>query len=258
MLVTKDIICKAGKKHLLDSVSVSFDPGKLHLIIGPNGAGKSTLIKALSGQVKPASGSVMYGDRNAGEIEVTQAARMRAVLSQFIELAFPLTVAEVVMMGRYPHFSGIPEKKDVAACDEAMHFFEIAEMAGRDYQTLSGGEKQRVNFARVMAQIWYPDPSHARYLLLDEPLTFLDVHYQFTFMHQLQRLCRQTDLTIVGVVHDLNLAAKFADHLVLLHAGKVLADGNRDTVLTKEHIRTAYHLEPVIHRQDNSMYLFFE
>ncbi len=127
-----------------------------------------------------------------------------------------------------------------------------------DYLTLSGGEKQRVHFARVVAQIWYPIKESCRYLVLDEPLTFLDVHYQFHFMRKLQELLKQQDIVIVGVVHDLNLAAKFADHLILLHQGKLLAAGTKKEVLTKEHMKTAYRLEPIINSDEKGMYLFFE
>lgn len=116
-----------------------------------------------------------------------------------------------------------------------------------NYQTLSGGKKQGVNFARVLAQIWYPVSGLSCLLLLDEPLTFLDVHFQFQFMHQLVLLLEQKDLVLVGVVHDLSLAARFADHLILLNQGTVLAQGSREFVLTKEHIKTAFQLEPHIY-----------
>jgi iron complex transport system ATP-binding protein len=161
-------------------------------------------------------------------------------------------------MGRYPHFSVNPTAKDEQAVEEAMQFFDVEEMADRDYLTLSGGEKQRVHFARVVSQIWYPSEKSCRYLVLDEPLTFLDVHYQFQFMHKLQELLKQKDLVIVGVVHDLNLAAKFADHLVLLNNGELLASGTKEEVLNAENMKTAYRLEPVIHNDERGMYLFFE
>ena len=149
-------------------------------------------------------------------------------------------------MGRYPHFTGKPAPQDEAACLEAMQFFDVSGLAGRNYLTLSGGEKQRVHFARVVSQIWYPVKECCRYLILDEPLTFLDVHYQFDFMYKLQELLKNKDLVVIGVVHDLNLAARFADKIILLHQGKILADGDIRTVLTKENILTAYQIEPTI------------
>jgi iron complex transport system ATP-binding protein len=257
MLRTTHLTYAIRGKKLLDDVSVSFSPGGLNLIIGPNGAGKTTLIKALCQQIKPESGAVFYGDTNAAQLSVASLARMRAVLSQNIELAFPLSVAEVVMMGRYPHFAGTPSAKDEATCEAAMRFFDVWEMADRNYTSLSGGEKQRTHFARVAAQIWNPATTGFRYLILDEPLTFLDVYYQFDFMHKLMELLQEKDLVVAGVVHDLNLAAKFANHIVLMHQGKILASGNREETLTAEHIRTAYRLEPVIRKEDGNLHLFF-
>ncbi|MEQ9440108.1 MAG: heme ABC transporter ATP-binding protein [Cyclobacteriaceae bacterium] len=258
MLKAQDITYTIGQKKLLDHVSVTFEPGKLHLIIGPNGAGKSTLIKVLCNQVLPQKGAVYYGNKEVSSFSKLELARIRAVLSQNIELAFPLSVSEVVMMGRYPHFSVKPAEKDRIACEDAMRFFDVLNMADRNYMTLSGGEKQRVHFARVVAQIWYPIENSCRYLILDEPLTFLDVHYQFDFMHKLLDLLQNKDIVIVGVVHDLNLAAKFSDQIVLINKAKILATGSKEKVLTKENIRLAYQLEPVIHTERSAMYLFFE
>jgi iron complex transport system ATP-binding protein len=126
--------------------------------------------------------------------------------------------------------------------------------------TLSGGEKQRVHFARVVAQIWYPVEGSHRYLIMDEPLTFLDVHYQFQFMHKIAKLLQANDIVVVGVVHDLNLAAKFADQIILINQGKVLAQGNKWEVLSAENIKTAYRLKPVVVEDavKDSIYLFFE
>ncbi len=258
MIQAKNISYKIGNKTILKDISVTFKSGKINLILGPNGAGKSTLVKVICNQLKPQEGTVFYEEKNIRETSVQVLAKVRAVLSQNTELAFPLKVKEVVMMGRYPHFSVNPTAKDEQAVKEAMQFFDVEQMADRDYLTLSGGEKQRVHFARVVSQIWYPLENSCRYLILDEPLTFLDVHYQFQFMHKLRELLKQQDLVIVGVVHDLNLAAKFADHLVLLNHGELLAAGTKMEVLSKENMKTAYRLEPIIHNDERGMYLFFE
>lgn len=257
MLAASNISYKVGNNVLVDQVTVTFQPGKLNLVIGPNGAGKSTFVKLICHQLKTETGNILYENKPVDTISISELAKIRAVLSQNIELAFPLTVVEVVMMGRYPHFQAAPNAIDRTACEEAMRFFDVQHFADRNYMTLSGGEKQRVQFARVMAQIWFPVQDRCRYLILDEPLTFLDVRYQFDFMHKLLEL-RKQDLVIVGVVHDLNLVSKFADEVVLLAEGKLLASGSKDTVLTRENIKTAYHLEPVIHIENDSKYLFFE
>ncbi len=258
MLSVSNLSYAVGAKQLLRDVSVTFAPGRLNLIIGPNGAGKSTLVKAVTGQIKPQSGTIQYAGVDINAISILQAARMRAVLSQNIELSFPLTVAEVVMMGRYPHFAGAPAAKDYEACNAAMSFFDVHDMAARDYVTLSGGEKQRVHFARVVAQVWFPVHQGCRYLILDEPLTFLDVRYQFDFLRKITELLRSPNLVVVGVVHDLNLAAKFADNITLINEGRILASGTRTQVLTPANISIAYQLMPVIHTSGDNMYLFFD
>jgi iron complex transport system ATP-binding protein len=258
MIQANNITYKIGNKIILKDISVNFEAGKINLILGPNGAGKSTLVKVICNQLKPQEGTVFYEEKNIRDTSVVELAKVRAVLSQNTELAFPLKVKEVITMGRYPHFSVNPTAKDEQAVQEAMQFFDVETMADRDYLTLSGGEKQRVHFARVVSQIWYPSENGCRYLVLDEPLTFLDVHYQFQFMHKLRELLKQKDLVIVGVVHDLNLAAKFADHLVLLNNGELLAAGSKEEVLNAENMKTAYRLEPVIHNDERGMYLFFE
>lgn len=259
MLSVRDITRSAGGRRLVDGVSAEFQPGELNLIIGPNGAGKSTLIKLLSKQLRADAGAIAYDSIDLGAISIRELARIRAVLSQSIEVTFPMRVWEVVMMGRYPHFSGKPGASDRRACEEVMDFFQITEIADRNYLTLSGGEKQRVHFARVIAQIWFHVPGKSRYLFLDEPLTFLDVYYQFEFMGKLRELLSNGDLVVVGVVHDLNLAARFADKLLLLHEGRVLASGRSDEVLTRENIKTAFRLEPTLFRAaGNSLHLVFD
>lgn len=258
MLAANNISYAINGKMLLNDVSVAFNKGRLNLIIGPNGAGKSTLVKVISHQLKPKRGEVMYGGQNVAGLSTIALARMRAVLSQNIDIVFPLTVREVVLMGRYPHFSGSPQAADIAACDEAMEFFGVSHMADRDYMTLSGGEKQRTHFARVAAQIWYPQKSSPRFLILDEPLTYLDIYYQFDFMEKIKTLISKSDLVVVGVVHDLNLAARYGDHITILHDGKLLASGAKEDVLTKENIKTAFNIDTVIKEENGSLQVWFK
>lgn len=246
MLTATDLVFRAGKRVLIDHVSASFEQGKLHLILGPNGAGKSTLIRLLARLLRPAEGSVLYDGHDAADWHERELARRRAVLSQAVEVAFSLPVRELVLMGRYPHFGARPGAEDLAICDEVMRFFDVTAMADRSYGTLSGGECQRVQFARVLAQIWRPVEGVTRHLFLDEPLTFLDVRHQIDFMEKVRIFASHRDVVVVGVVHDLNLAVQFADRLLLLDRGRVIADGSPTEVLTGENLRRAFAVAPVL------------
>ena len=246
MLTATDLVFRASGRVLIDHFSARFDPGRLHLIMGANGAGKSTLIKLLARLLRPDEGRVLYGSGDVARWSERELAQRRAVLSQAVEVAFSIPVRELVMMGRYPHFGARPGADDLQICDEVMRFFDVTDMADRSYGTLSGGEKQRVQFARVLAQIWRPLDGLNRHLFLDEPLTFLDIRHQIDFMEKIRAFASQEDVLVVGVVHDLNLAARFADRLLLLHQGLILADGTAREVLTGDHLRTAFDVSPVL------------
>ena len=243
MLAINKLSYRVGKKYLLQDISYRFRPGVLNLIIGPNGAGKSTLIKLISGQLPAPAGTILYGDQPIQEISANALAKRRAVLSQQVDLVFPMQMEEVVLMGRYPYFTGQPSSEDYTVCKEVITYFELETLEGRNYNTLSGGEKQRVHFARVLAQIWNKRDAELRYLLLDEPLTFLDIYYQFNFLQKMKELIQQQPLVVVGVIHDLHLAARFADDLMLLKEGKLIAYGPVQKVLTMEHIYEGFGID---------------
>jgi iron complex transport system ATP-binding protein len=246
MITVKNISYHIGNKLLLNDINVEFKPNKLNLIIGPNGAG-----------IQAQQGHVYYNQVDIKNTSSINQAKIRAVLSQNTDLAFPLKVSEVVMMGRYPHFIINPTSNDKQACQEAMRFFDVDDMKERNYLTLSGGEKQRVQFARVMAQIWLPSNDDCRYLILDEPLSFLDIHYQIEFMNKIMELLNKSNLVVVGVVHDLNLCAKYAHQITLLNKATIYANGTKEDVLNKENIKAVYHLEPIIYNENNDLRLFF-
>lgn len=253
MLTASNITFRVGSKVLISDISATFAPGRLHLIVGPNGAGKSTLVKVLARLLRPQTGTVGYEGVDVAQANEAELARRRAVLSQAIEIAFPLTVREVVMMGRYPHFSGRPGPTDERIVDEVMQHFDVTEFKDRYYQTLSGGERQRVNFARVLAQLWRDDAvDSCRYLFLDEPLTFLDIRHQIDFMKRIRSFTDDADVVTVGVVHDLNLAARFADQIVMLNGGRIVAHGTPSEVLTTERIEQVFGVEPMMVQTENA------
>ena len=246
MLRASNLTFRAGSRALVEGATANFEAGRLHLIVGANGAGKSTLIKLLTRLMRTHEGTVEYDGADIGGWSERELARRRAVLSQAVEVAFSMPVRELVMMGRYPHFGARPGASDLHICEEVMQYFEVEAMADRSYGTLSGGEKQRVQFARVLAQIWHPLEGAARYLFLDEPLTFLDVRHQIDFMNKVRSFASQPDVVVVGVVHDLSLAARFSDRLLLLHQGRILADGSPAEVLREEYLRAAFQVSPVL------------
>ena len=268
MLETKNITFRVGHRALISEVSASFATGKLHLIIGPNGAGKSTLIKVLARLLRPQTGTIEYEGADVVDASESQLARHRAVLSQAIEVAFPLTVREVVMMGRYPHFGGRPGPVDEHIVDELMDYFDVTVFSERNYQTLSGGERQRVNFARVLGQLWQPNAHQTheskgalrcRYLFLDEPLTFLDIRHQIDFMKKVRKFTDSPDVVTVGVVHDLNLAARFADQIILMNEGRVVAAGVAGSVLTEKNISDVFGVTPTfVPLADSNIHLVFD
>jgi len=228
---------KIKDKTILNPVSCQFEIGKMHLILGPNGAGKSTLIKLMSRETTPSSGKIYLNEKDLKQYSPLQLAKFRAVLSQNIELSFPMLTNQVVMMGRYPHFGNKPTAQDTQICEQAMQLFDVFTLSNRNYQTLSGGEKQRVQFARVFAQIWQTQTEQPRLLLLDEPLTFLDIYYQYSLMQKMKDFMQQNpDLTVIGVVHDLSIATKFAHQTLLVKNSSIFAQGNPDAVLSKNNI----------------------
>jgi len=239
MLDVKDIVYKIGEHTILNNVSAAFEPGKLSMIIGPNGSGKSTLLKIISNEIVNYSGAVHYDKKLLTKKDKLSISKVRAVLSQESELSFPLTAGEVVMMGRYPHFDFKPSVKDKTICSEALQRMNIEKLKERNYLTLSGGEKQRVHFARVLAQIWEQPEDKYRYLLLDEPIASLDLNYQHEFLRIAKEVALQNTV-VLAVIHDINLALQYADLVMLLNNGKLVAAGPPAKVITSENLNNIY------------------
>ncbi|MEO6611103.1 MAG: heme ABC transporter ATP-binding protein [Chitinophagaceae bacterium] len=245
MLKATGIHYRVGKKLILNDVSMDFQPGEFNMILGPNGSGKSTFLKIFSGELHGYEGTVLYGGKKLETIKKVELARERAVMSQQPELSFPLTVDEVVMMGRYPHFAFNPGKKDEAICEEVMKRMNLQSFKERNYLTLSGGEKQRVQYARVLAQIWEKPASGCRYLFLDEPLTSLDINYQQEFL-QVAREFSKEETILVAVMHDINLATQYADKLFFLKEGELVAKGKPKEIVTEDLIRKVFDVKTTI------------
>ncbi len=218
----------AGRVRILDDVSVHFRPGRFNVVLGPNGAGKSTLLRVATGLLPPTAGTVRYDGESLAAFDALRLARTRAVLSQHVELSFPLPVVDVAMMGRYPHYRRVATPRDREIVDAALALVGMTDRAEQPYATLSGGEQQKVQLARVLAQIWTEDAERApsRFLFLDEPTSSLDVHYQLHLLDVARGLLEER-CTVVAILHDLNVAFRYGDHFVLLDGGRVTWNGNR-------------------------------
>lgn len=244
MLQLDQVSYKAGNKTILHPVSATFIPGQFYMILGPNGAGKSSLLKLISGEEEPETGVVYYDQVNIRQRSKASLARCRAVLSQLPELHFPLTVEEVVMMGRYPHFELNPQRIDIEICDEYIRLLNLEPFRQRNYLTLSGGEKQRVQFARVLSQLGKAVSAEPRYLLLDEPLSSLDINYQQEFLRIARQLLHaDTNLTLIAVMHDINLALQFADQVLLLKDGHEVGNASPAKLLEPELIAAVFGVQ---------------
>jgi iron complex transport system ATP-binding protein len=231
MLEVNQLYVSLGRSPLLHGIDLSARPGTLTAIVGPNGSGKTTLLRALIGDL-PYLGEARLNGRDIRTSDPAVLANLRGVLSQSTQLAFPFTVLEVVRLG-------LPARNDALAL-QALAEVGLAGFQGRDMDTLSGGEQSRVHLARVLAQVWQPvGPDGARWLFLDEPVAALDIGHQLAVM-RLARSYADAGGGVVAVMHDLNLSAMFADQMILLHSGRVLARGQPDEVMTDDTLSRAY------------------
>ena len=224
---------------ILTDVSVKIPAGKITSIIGANGVGKSTLLKAIMGDIPITSGQITIHDQHINPKFIdNQRARNLAFLPQLSLLNFPFTVEEVVRLGRTPHDTG--DKLDTDIIHQSLAVVEMNNFSQRPYPQLSGGEKQRVQLARVFAQIWRAEDSpNPRLLLLDEPNTSLDLGHQQMLMHFLQEFAK-SNVAILMVLHNLNTAANYSDELIALHASTVLTTGKPEQVLTPETVESLF------------------
>lgn len=232
----------ATARGALRDVSLAVASGQVLALMGPNGSGKSTLLNVLSGDLRPHSGSVEIAGRPLAAWDASDLAMRRAVLPQNSHVAFPITVGDLVAIGRLPYRHGRPGSER-AAVAWALEAVGLGSFSHRSYHRLSGGERQRVQFARVLAQIWSPDGAgNDRVLLLDEPTNNLDPAQRLGIMRLVRQLADQ-GIAVVVVLHDLSEALRFADSGLLLHCGKVVAQGVITDVLSPAHIASAFEVE---------------
>lgn len=236
-------VARSGRK-LLDNVGIDLRPGRFTVIIGPNGAGKSTLMKAVSGEMKPDTGFISYYGTSIGLCQPAELAKRRAVLPQATQLAFPFTALEIARMGAVAQGALNPtEQARQALVKVGLRGFE-----SRPYPSLSGGEQQRVQFARALAQVPQPIVDGVpRALFLDEPTASLDLGHQISVL-EIARDFASAGGIVLAILHDLNLAAEFADQLVVLNHGKIVAEGACAETVNDEIIASVYGIAGAVGR----------
>ncbi|MGV8851629.1 MAG: ABC transporter ATP-binding protein [Rhodoglobus sp.] len=230
-----------GGRDIVSNVSLAIPGGKITVIVGANACGKSTLLRGLSRLLRPTSGRVMLDGRDIHSVPSKEVARVVGILPQSPIAPEGITVRDLVARGRYPHQGWFQQwsPADDVAVEQALVATDTAQLASRRIEELSGGQRQRVWIAMALSQ----DPD---ILLLDEPTTFLDVRHQLDALDVLANLNRERGTTIVMVLHELNLAARYAEHMVLMGEGKILAEGAPADVVTAERMREAFGLEAQI------------
>lgn len=237
----EQIVAGYDNKAVIQGVSLVIPSNKISVIIGANACGKSTLLKALARLIKPISGKVTLDGRSISKIPSKQLARVIGLLPQSPIVPEGISVADLVGRGRFPHQSllGGWTKKDYDAVAEAMRIMDITKLANNDIDELSGGQRQRVWIAMALAQ-------QTDILFLDEPTTFLDITYQIEILDLLTDLNRKHGTTIVMVLHDINLSARYADYIFALRKGELIVEGEPTEVITSDLVKDIFGLDCMV------------
>ena len=236
MIAFRDVVVQypRAKQRAVDGISFDAVRGEITAVVGPNGSGKSTLVRTLVGRVAPLAGSVLIDGKPVAEIDRRAVARSVAVVAQHEETAFPVTVAEYIALGRFPHIGAWHRigEADRQAMERATELADVGDLLGRPMDALSGGERQRVRLARALAQ-------GGEGLVLDEPTAFLDIGHEMTVFELLVTLAREGQAVLL-VSHNLNLVARFAQRIVLLDTGRVVASGYPTDVMQPATLERVY------------------
>lgn len=235
-LVVDDCSFSYSSQLVLDQISMQISKGEVVSIVGPNGSGKSTLLRCICRVLQPKGGVVYLNNQDVAHLKPRELARLLGYVPQSGAEVFPLTVYEAVLLGRKPYLSWGVGPKDREIVDRILRFMKIDEFALKYINEMSGGEKQRVLIARALAQ-------EPEVLLLDEPTSNLDIKHQLEVLGLLQKFAHEGGMTVIMVLHDLNLASRFSEKLVLISEGKVFASGPPAAVLNPANISAVYGVE---------------
>lgn len=252
LLNVDGVECRYGSATVLEGVSLSVKEGDFVGIIGPNGSGKTTLLKSISRVLKPHKGTILLDKDDIYSLPGSEVAKQLAVVPQDSAIGFSFLALDVVLMGRNPHMSRfqMESTKDLSIARRVMELTNTWHLAERPINELSGGERQRVIIARALAQ-------EPKVLLLDEPMTHLDIINQLEIMDLVKDLCSKQGLIVLAVFHDLNMAARYCNLAVLLKSGKIFSTGCLDDVLTSDNIKNVFRVDAIVQRHlvTNSLYV---
>ncbi|WPK12310.1 ABC transporter ATP-binding protein [Lysinibacillus louembei] len=242
MELQKIIVSHDGKKQHLQNISTAIQHGKITTIIGPNGCGKSTLLNVMARNNSPVQGKATLDNKDLVDYKPKEFAQKFAIVYQQNDIPQDLSVERLVGYGRMPYHSLLKknEVKDQQAVDWALACTSLSEKRHYDLSALSGGERQRVWIAMALAQ-------QSELLCLDEPTTYLDIYYQLELLELVKELNEKHGLTIVMVLHDINQAIRYSDHIILMSAGRIVAEGAPRDVITKETVKDVYGVEAIFH-----------
>ncbi|WP_148324862.1 ABC transporter ATP-binding protein [Paraclostridium bifermentans] len=236
------------KNNILKDINIEVDNKEVVGIIGPNGSGKSTFLKCIYRVLKPSDGAILLDKVDIKDMTVKESSKRLAVLSQHNNYNFDFTVKDIVLMGRSPHkrFMERDNKEDYAIVNDALKKVEMLEFKDRCFQSLSGGEQQRVILARALAQ-------QPQCLILDEPTNHLDIKYQL----QLMRIVKNLNIEVIAAIHDLNIAAMYCDKIYVLKDGEIIKYGNPKEVLTQKLIKEVYEVDAEVILNNERIYISY-
>ncbi|EJP6472555.1 ABC transporter ATP-binding protein [Clostridium botulinum] len=238
-MLINNIAFSYGNKKVIKDINLNIKEGEIVSIIGPNGSGKSTLLKCINGILRPSSGSIYINSKEVSKMNPKELAKNVAYVPQATSEVFLQTIFETVLMGRKPHLKWGVGEKDLKVVEEILEYMELSDLAECYMDELSGGQKQRVYIARALAQ-------EPKILLLDEPTSSLDIKHQLEVLQIIEKISRQRKTTVIMVIHDLNIAYRFSDKLVLIKDGQVHSYNSPDVVFTEENINFIYEVESLI------------